>query len=249
VKWYWLFAAMFLLLFFVSNGHSFSQVFYFISFLLPVVIGTAYYVNTKLIPEFLVRKKTGLFVLYLIYTIIISLYLHYLIVYLAVYFFSIFQLGNENLLTMKVSSLSLILYILVLVKVALEIGKKLMQKDMLIKKLESKQLEPIETAQKLTVRYNRENHTINTDDIIFIESLSDYIKIVTQEDEIVTKERISKIIDRLPKHFIRTHRSFIVNTKKIKSFNREFITLKNHQIPISRTYKTSVLGFLEKESA
>jgi DNA-binding LytR/AlgR family response regulator len=70
---------------------------------------------------------------------------------------------------------------------------------------------------------------------------------VTVEDEIVTKERISKIIDRLPSHFIRIHRSFIVNSHKITSYNKEAITLDSFQIPISRTYKEEVITYLEEK--
>jgi two-component system response regulator LytT len=232
--WYWFFTTLLLLVFFVSKGHSFSQVFYFITFLLPVVIGTAYYLNNRLIPEFLLRKKTGLFVLFSVYTIIISLYLQYLITFLALFVFSSFQMGQQSLLTLNIGNLSLILYLLVLLKVVIEIIQKLNQKEIIIQGLENKK-EQIATApsNKITIRYNRT-------------SLSDYLKVVTEDGEIVTKEKVSKIIKRLPPNFKRTHRSFIVNTSKISSYNREFMTLGKIQIPISRTYKTAILGYLEQ---
>ena len=245
--WYWFFTTLLLLVFFVSKGHSFSQVFYFVTFLLPVVIGTAYYLNNKLIPEFLVRKKTGLFVLYSIYTLIISLYLQYLITFLALFVFSSFQMGQQSLLTLNIGNLSLILYLLVLLNVVIEIIQKLNQKETIIKALENKK-EPITAApsDKITIRYNRINHTINLSSIRYIESLSDYLKVVTEDDEIVTKEKVSKIIERLPSNFKRTHRSFIVNTSKISSYNREFMSLGKIQIPISRTYKTAILRYLDQ---
>jgi len=245
--WYWFFAALLLLVFFVSKGHSFSQVFYFITFLLPIVIGTSYYVNIRLIPEFLLRKKTGLFILYSIYTIIISLYLQYLIIYLALFIFTSFQLGSQSLLTMNIGNLSLTLYILVLVKVVIEIIQKLNQKETIIKSLEHKKETTSKAlADKIVVRYNRVNHPISLSSILYIESLSDYIKVVTEDDEIVTKEKISKIIERLPGHFKRTHRSFIINSLKISSYNKAFISLGSYQIPISRTYKKDVITYLEQ---
>lgn len=245
--WYWFFAGLLLLVFFVSKGHSVGQVFYFITFLLPVVIGTTYYVNNRLIPEFLLREKNGLFILYSIYTIIISLYLQYLIIFLALFVFSSFQSGNPSLLSMNIGNLSLTLYILVLVKVVIEIIQKLSQKETIIKSLENKKERTSEAlADKVVVRYNRVNHSINLSSILYIESLSDYIKVVTEDDEIVTKERISKIIDRLPAYFKRTHRSFIVNSQRISSYNREFIKLGSSQIPISRTYRTEIMTYLSK---
>lgn len=246
-SWYWLLSGFLLLIFFSVKGHPFSQVFYFITFLLPVIIGTSYFVNNTLIPYFLVRKKIGLFLLYTIYAIIISLYLQYLIIYLALYLFSIFQLEKQSIISMNIGNLSLTLYILVLIKVVIEIIQKLNQKETLIKSLKMKNNASFTKFDKhIIIRYNRINHSIDLSKIIYIESLSDYIKIVSEDDEKVTKEKISKIINRLPPYFKRTHRSFIINSKKISCYNREFVTLENHQIPISRTYKSDMMGFLEE---
>ncbi|MGB6035804.1 MAG: LytTR family DNA-binding domain-containing protein, partial [Cryomorphaceae bacterium] len=188
------------------------------------------------------------FILYLIYTIIISLYLQYLIRFIALFIFQSFQLGGASLLTLNIGNLSLTLYILVLIKVVIEIIQKLNQKETIIRSFEKKEETNADaSSDKVVVRYNRTNHPIPLSAIIYIESLSDYIKVITDEDEIVTKEKISKILERLPSYFQRTHRSFIVNTRKIKSYNREFISFENTQIPISRTYKTDVMDYLENE--
>jgi len=246
-EYYWFVSGLLLLIFFVSEGHSFSQVFYFISFLLPIVIGSSYYVNTILIPEYFLRKKYGSFILRSIYTLIISLYLQYLIIYLALFFFTSFQLGNPSILTIDIPILSLILYILVLIKVIIEILQKLTQKETIIKSLEIGKESALASLQdKLVVRYNRENYNISISSIYYIESLSDYISIVSQKEKIITKERISKILERLPAHFKRTHRSFIINSNQITSFNKAYITIGEHQIPISRTYKSEILNFLNE---
>ncbi len=243
--WFWFFSAVFLLAFFVFGGHSFSQVFYFISCLLPIVIATAYYVNEVLIERYLLRKKYSHFVLYLVYSIIISLYLQYLVIFLALIIYSTFGLEHNNLLTIDITTLSLCLYILVLFKVIAEIVRKLNQKEVLIERMSQLANQPSkEKDDKILVRYNRQNHNVYLDTILYIESLSDYIKIITTKGEIITKEQISKISKRLPKEFLRTHRSFIVNSNMITSFNREFVTINDNQVPISRTYKQEVLSFL-----
>jgi len=244
-SWFWIIVVLFLIVFFTSNGHPIIQTFYFISFLLPVIIGTSYYVNEVLIPEYLIRGKNKEFFLYIIYTIIVSLYLQYLILFLALYIFTCFQFEGHNIQSINISDLSLSLYIFVLIKVLIEIIRKLNQKETQIQELQKKQ--ELKKEQKvITVRYSRTNHIIELSEILFIESLSDYIKIVTEETVIITKEKISSIQERLPLSYIRTHRSFIVNAKKISSYNKEYLTLGDQQIPISRTYKSAVLSFLEK---
>ena len=239
--WYWVFAGLLLFAYFVSKGHSFGKIFYFITSLLPVVIGTSYYVNHKLIPEFLLRGKNGVFILYAIYTIIISLYLQYLVIFIALIIFTSFQFGNPSLLSLNIGNLSLTMYLLVLVKVIIEIIQKLSEKETIIKSLENTK----EFAEKIVIRYNRVNHSIFLSNILYIESLSDYIKVVTLDDELVTKERISKISSRLPPYFKRIHRSFIVNSQKVNSYNSEFITVEGSQIPISRTYKKEIITYLK----
>lgn len=95
------------------------------------------------------------------------------------------------------------------------------------------------------VRSDRKVVKILLKDILFIESMKDYVKIHLEKGMIITKERLSNLEDKLPeKQFIRTHRSFLVASKFIKAFTSETIEVKNHEIPIGRTYKNSVLSFL-----
>jgi DNA-binding LytR/AlgR family response regulator len=137
------------------------------------------------------------------------------------------------------------MYLLVLVKVIIEIIQKLSEKETIIKSLENtKETTTKELAEKIVIRYNRVNHSIYLSNILYIESLSDYIKVVTLDDELVTKERISKISSRLPPYFKRIHRSFIVNSQKVNSYNSEFIKVEGSQIPISRSYKKEIITYL-----
>lgn len=96
------------------------------------------------------------------------------------------------------------------------------------------------------VRSDRKMVRINFDDIIFIESLSDYIKIHLKDKAVVTRETITNIEAKLPQHlFLRTHRSFIVAMKMIESYTNEYVELHKKAIPISRSYKDSILNKLE----
>lgn len=95
------------------------------------------------------------------------------------------------------------------------------------------------------VRSDRKVVKIILSDILYIESLKDYVKIHTDHDLVITKEKISKLEEKLPeRQFIRTHRSFLVAVKSINAFTAETIEIKNCEIPIGRTYKSSVLAFL-----
>ena len=92
------------------------------------------------------------------------------------------------------------------------------------------------------VRSDRKMVRINFDEILYIESLSDYIKIYTNQQTIVTRETISNIETKLPAaQFIRIHRSYITSIKNISSYTNEFVEVSKKALPISRSYKENVL--------
>ncbi|MFD2564746.1 LytR/AlgR family response regulator transcription factor [Aquimarina rubra] len=78
-------------------------------------------------------------------------------------------------------------------------------------------------------------------DILFIESLKNYIKVKTMDREIIAYKSISSIESLLPdSRFLRVHRSFIVGIDYINSFSTTEIELKGIKIPVGRNYKESV---------
>jgi len=87
-------------------------------------------------------------------------------------------------------------------------------------------------------------------EILFIESLKDYIKIVTNAKTLVTKYVLYTLEEMLPKgEFLRIHKSFIVAVNKIDSYNAETIHISKHEIPIGKLYKIDVIRKLNASSA
>ncbi len=97
------------------------------------------------------------------------------------------------------------------------------------------------------VRSERKMVKVNFDTILYIESLSDYVKIHQENRTIVTRETISNIEVKLPQSdFLRIHRSYIVAINSIDSYTNEFIEIGKKALPISRTYKEAILKKMEK---
>ena len=96
------------------------------------------------------------------------------------------------------------------------------------------------------VKADRKMVKIDFSEIMYVESLSDYIQIHTTNNTITARETISNIEAKLPAtDFLRIHRSFIVSINHIKSYTNEFIEVNKKALPISRSYKQNVLGKLE----
>lgn len=95
-------------------------------------------------------------------------------------------------------------------------------------------------------RADRKMVKVLLSDIVYIESMKDYVKVFASNQPIITKQSISSVEAMLPeKDFIRTHRSFIVSVNKIKSFTNELIEIGNTEIPIGKLYRNSVMKLLE----
>lgn len=100
----------------------------------------------------------------------------------------------------------------------------------------------------INLRADRKNIKVVLDDILYIESLKDYIKVVTSAKTVITKQSISSIEEILPKdQFIRIHRSFIVSIKRIETFTNETIEIGKQELPISRMYKLEVNKILQSD--
>ena len=97
------------------------------------------------------------------------------------------------------------------------------------------------------VRSDRKMIKISFDDLLFVESLGDYVKLHLKEKTVVTRESLSGIEAQLPKRdFIKIHRSFIVSISSIDSYTSELIEIGKRELPLSRNYKDEVLLRLSK---
>jgi len=95
-------------------------------------------------------------------------------------------------------------------------------------------------------RADRKMVKVMLQDILYIESMKDYIKIFTPNGTLITKQSISSVEEMLPEtDFARVHRSYIVSLKKIKTFTSELIEIGNTDIPIGKLYKGGVLKMLQ----
>ncbi len=114
----------------------------------------------------------------------------------------------------------------------------------------SKEYHPETPNSFLYFRADRKMVKIFFRDILFIEALKDYIRIVTDTKMIVTKYVLSTLEEMLPaSEFLRIHKSYIVSVNNIESYNADSIQIANHELPIGRLYKFEVSRMLNSSSA
>lgn len=106
-----------------------------------------------------------------------------------------------------------------------------------------------DASYSLTSIYVKESGKVirvDMDEIMAIEGLKDYVKILTHEKPIVTHLTMKKLEEQiLPKHkFMRVHKSYIIGLNHIRKFDGvdSLLELKNKlQIPVGPQYKETLI--------
>ncbi|WEK36834.1 MAG: response regulator transcription factor [Candidatus Pseudobacter hemicellulosilyticus] len=94
-------------------------------------------------------------------------------------------------------------------------------------------------------RADRKMVKVMLNDILYIESMKDYVKIMTTQGQLITKQSITSVEAMLSgDQFVRTHRSYIVAVSKIRSYTNELIEMDTAEIPIGKLYRNGVLKVL-----
>ena len=87
-------------------------------------------------------------------------------------------------------------------------------------------------------------------DIEYLESMENYVKVVTGVEKIVTRSTFKEMLELLlNKGIIQVHKSYAVNAGKIKKIDRSEITTESGLIiPLSRTYRDKLLNYINHKS-
>lgn len=117
-------------------------------------------------------------------------------------------------------------------------------------KLEQKAVAKVEADnQFLFLKSDYKIKRINFNDILYIEGLKDYVKVYTQDaaKPILSLISLKTLETKLPGDmFMRVHRSFIVNLRKVNTIDRSRIVFGKEYIPVSDQYKEKFQAFLDK---
>jgi len=103
----------------------------------------------------------------------------------------------------------------------------------------------IQNANQLFVKTEYRIECITTDEILYIEGMQGYLRIVLPDKKIMTKQSFSSLLGQLPEaRFIQVHKSWIVAISKIESIERNRIKIGSALIPISDTYRDGFFKIL-----
>jgi len=100
--------------------------------------------------------------------------------------------------------------------------------------------------EHIFVKVDRQLIKLFYQDILYIESLRDYVQFYTLINRHIVYHSLKKLEQLLPNQFQRVHHSYIVNLDHLEQIQDNHIVLPNKKIPISKKYRDSVLNEIQK---
>ena len=103
------------------------------------------------------------------------------------------------------------------------------------------------TNSYLFLKVNGKLEKITFNDVLYVEGMENYVAIYLENKKLITHSTIKSLLEKLPENlFIQTHKSYIVAINKIDAIDGNVLRIKNHQVPVSKQLKKSVLEFVFK---
>jgi DNA-binding LytR/AlgR family response regulator len=86
---------------------------------------------------------------------------------------------------------------------------------------------------------------LQSDDILYIEGMGDYVKFVTPQKKYITHSTLKSLEEKVNKAcFMKVHRSYIINLTKIDDIRENDLFINGMEIPVSKNLKQEVLNRL-----
>ncbi|MEG0851426.1 LytR/AlgR family response regulator transcription factor [Flavobacterium plurextorum] len=91
------------------------------------------------------------------------------------------------------------------------------------------------------IKVDKKMMKINIEEILFIEGMKEYIKVVTPDKTYITHRSLTSLSEELPaERFLRIHKSYVIALNKVKSIEGNRIQIQSYTIPIGRNYSKDV---------
>ncbi|WP_397444984.1 LytR/AlgR family response regulator transcription factor [Polaribacter sp. R77954] len=97
-------------------------------------------------------------------------------------------------------------------------------------------------TESIIIKSNKRLHQIKVDDILYVESLGDYIKVHFTSHFLIVYKTLKNMYTELPKTlFKQVHKSYIINKNKIDYIEGNRIIIQSNKIPLGHKYKKDFL--------
>lgn len=102
------------------------------------------------------------------------------------------------------------------------------------------------SATSIFVKADKKVYKVNLADILYIEALDDYVKVVTTQGHYLVHDTLKSLQEELPaEQFMRVHKSYIIASNKIIFIEGNYVKIGEKDIPIGASYREAVFARLK----
>ena len=110
-----------------------------------------------------------------------------------------------------------------------------------IQKVKARKEEEATDISHMFIKVDGKLVRLNSDDILYIESMGDYVRFTTQDRKYVTHNTIKNIESRMDaSRFMKVHRSYIVNLSQVEGLHEDELSIRGERIPVSKAHKARI---------
>jgi DNA-binding LytR/AlgR family response regulator len=98
----------------------------------------------------------------------------------------------------------------------------------------------------IVIKQGHDRYKLAIPEISYLEAMKDYTRIRTDSGQYLVLTTLSGILEKLPPElFIRVHRSYVVNRKKVDAVEKNRIHIRDHVLPLGKLYKNVLKSFFD----
>lgn len=102
-------------------------------------------------------------------------------------------------------------------------------------------VETVKGDSHIFIKVDKKMMKINIEEILFIEGMKEYIKVVTPDKTYITHKSLTSLSEELPAdRFLRIHKSYVIALNQVKSIEGNRVQIQSYTIPIGRNYSKDV---------
>ncbi|ALM22231.1 two-component system response regulator protein [Nonlabens tegetincola] len=119
------------------------------------------------------------------------------------------------------------------------------ERALLAHKVKNEMIE--DRGEFIFVKSNLKKRKVYLKELRYIQALGDYVKLITEEDNLVVLSTMKSFENLLPEEdFMRIHKSYIINLRKVEKFNSKAVELGTDVLPLSRNRKSELVEALSQ---
>lgn len=107
------------------------------------------------------------------------------------------------------------------------------------------ELQPEREPESTFIKTGEGQVRLHFGDLLFCEASGNYVTFQSEDEKLLSRMTLAEVENLLPTYFIRTHRSFLVNSKKVDKVEKHLLHLKQKTVPVSLSYMDQVMEFFQ----